>query len=130
MYQISNSISSSFESRDKNRHEASTVLFHSRMKKSNEKRELRDRGKKKKSNEKVKDPYIVSCETTTSGPVSNYRRGVDSTVRFSRRDKEGEGGGGPAFERKKGEDPRRGRVPHGAPHRNHLLSVPSPRHFP
>lgn len=43
----------------------------------------------------MKDPYIVSCETTTSGPVSNYRRGVDSAVRFSRRDKGGRGRGAP-----------------------------------
>lgn len=105
-----------------NRRPESTVLFHSpRVRKRNEKqKELRERRE-----EKVKDPYIVSCETTTSGPVSNYRRGVDSTVRFSRRDKGGGRREGAAFEGKKGEDPRRGRVPHGAPHRNHLLSVPA-----
>lgn len=69
-----------------NRRPESTVLFHSlRVRKRNEKqKELRERRE-----EKVKDPYIVSCETTTSGSVSNYRRGVDSTVRFSRRDKGG-----------------------------------------
>lgn len=69
-----------------NRRPESTVLFHSpRVRKRNEKqKELRERRE-----EKVKDPYIVSCETATSGPVSNYRRGVDSTVRFSRRDKGG-----------------------------------------
>lgn len=106
-----------------NRRPESTVLFHSpRVRKRNEKqKELRE----ERREEKVKDPYIVSCETTTSGPVSNYRRGVDSTVRFSRRDKGGGRREGAAFEGKKGEDPRRGRVPHGAPHRNHLLSVPA-----
>lgn len=88
---ISDSISSSLESTDMNRRPESTVLFHSlRVRKRNEKqKELRERRE-----EKVKDPYIVSCETTTSGPVSNYRRGVDSTVRFSRWDKGGGRRGG------------------------------------
>ena len=39
---------------------------------------------------------------------------IARSARFSRPDKD------LAFKRKKGEDPSRGRVPHGAPHRNHL----------
>lgn len=85
MYQISNSISSSFESRDKNRHEVSTVLFHSRMKKSNEKRELRDRGKTRRATRRWK--------TRISFPARQQRLGrflIIAVASIARLDSRGE----------------------------------------